>query len=150
MNDTRILGSVRFHCWLSTEESLGFWEASGVGVGVTEVDANGTVVWGPVYRCVYSSWSMLSSVPSEHSLTVDVDHMFRAGNHILFGVVMGSTRQRWRAKLHVDSADYPSGVVVPFKGLVGLPTTASMGGAWLRHETNDSRRIRNEDKDIPG
>lgn len=151
LNDTRMLGSVRFYCWLSSEESLSFWEASGVGVGVAEVNAKGTVVWGPVYRYVYSFWSMLSSVPSEYSLTVDVDHLFRAGNHILFGVVVGSTRQGWRAKVHVDSADYPSRVVVPFKGLVGLPTTASIGRAWLRHETTGrSGRICNEDKDIPG
>jgi len=151
LNDTRMLGTVRFHCWLSSEESLGFWEASGVGVGVAEVDAKGRVVWGPVYRYVYSFRSMLSSVPSEYPLTVDVDHVFRAGNHILFGLVIGSTRQGWRAKVHLDSADYPSRVVVPFEGFIGLPTTTSIDKARLRHETTgDSGQIYNEDKDILG
>lgn len=122
LSDTRIFGTVRFHCWLSSEESLSFWELSGVGVGVAEVDQRGAVVWGPVYGYVYSFGSMLSFVPSEHSIAVDVDHTLRAGNHILFGVVVGSTRQGWRAKVHLGSSSYPSGVMVPFQGMVGLPS----------------------------
>lgn len=113
-NYTRI-GRVTIYCWLSSEEWLWFWEASGVGVGVAEVDGKGNVVWGPSYHYKYSLGNMLSSAPSEHSLTVDVNHVFRPGNHVLFGVVIGSTRQGWTAKVCFGSVDYPSRAIVQFE-----------------------------------
>jgi hypothetical protein len=115
LNDTRISGRVTFRCWLSSDVHLWFWELSGVAVGVSEVDSTGRVVWGPKYVYQYSLGNKLSSAPEEHSLTVDVDHLFKAGNHILFGVVVGSTRQGWQAKVHFDSADFASRAVMPLE-----------------------------------
>jgi len=113
-NDTRMAGPVVFHCWLSSEDWLWFWELSGVGAGVAEVDSKGRVIWGPIYRYRYAIGNMLSSSPKEIELNVDVDHVFKAGNHILFGVVGGSTRQGWKARVHFGSTRFASRASVPF------------------------------------
>ncbi len=47
LNDVRMLGVAGFQVWLSGDLWLWPWELSGVGVGVAEVDENGTVLWGP-------------------------------------------------------------------------------------------------------
>jgi len=113
-NDTRVVGPAAFHCWLSSEDWLWFWELSGVGVGVAEVDNSGRVIWGPIYRYRYAIGNMLSSSPKELQLTVDMDHVFKAGNHILFGVVAGSTRQGWKARVHFGSTRFASRATLPF------------------------------------
>jgi len=113
-NDTRMFGPVVFRCWLSSEDWLWFWELSGVGVGVAEVDNKGQVVWGPIHQYKYAIGNMLGSSPKEVQLSVDVDHVFKAGNHILFGVVAGSTKQGWKARAHFGSTKFASHVVVPF------------------------------------
>jgi hypothetical protein len=113
-NDTRVVGPVAFRCWLSSEDWLWIWELSGVGVGVAEVDNKGQVIWGPIHRYKYAIGNMLGSSPKEIQLSVDVDHVFKAGNHILFGVVAGSTKQGWKARAHFGSTNFASHVVVPF------------------------------------
>ena len=118
----RMLGVAGFQVWLSGDLWLWPWELSGVGVGVAEVDENGTVLWGPKYRYQYSLRNILSSQPREYSLSVDVDHLFKARNHVLFGVVTGSTREGWRATAYFGSVDYASNVVAPLEG--GWPTAA--------------------------
>jgi hypothetical protein len=112
-SDTKISGRVSFHCWLSSDVWLWFWELSGIAVGVAEVDNAGKVIWGPKYIYQYSLGNKLSSAPKEYYMTVEVDHLFKAGNHILFGVVAGSTRQGWRAKMHFDCADFASRAITP-------------------------------------
>lgn len=139
-NDTRMLGTVRFQVWLSSDMWLWPWEFSGVGVGVAEVNENGKVLWGPKYHYQYSIGNMLSSQPKECSVTVDVDHVFKSGNHILFGVVTGSTRQGWRAKAHFGSVGYASCAVASLEG--GWPTTAEaeaydLGASYAR-KTQDA------------
>lgn len=106
-----IQGTVTFTVWLSSDDAPPSY--SGVGAGVTILDAMNQTVGGYVYAYSYASGPILTSTPTAHNFDVELNREVSAGQRLVFAVGVGSTTEGWRMKVFFDDAQHPSHAELP-------------------------------------
>lgn len=111
--DLHVLGEVTISCWMSSSEEVGFWDGSGYLMGLVELDANSEIVWPETLMeglgAEGGQGKLIAYDPTMYTITIqDVDHVFRAGNSIMFIVGAACTIQGWTASVYFDSIERAS------------------------------------------
>lgn len=114
-DDLHIVGDVVLKAWMSSTDDIGPWGSSGYVMGVSEIDEGRNVTWSE-YDYRYSILGKaISDIPTEYSITLNIDHVFKKGHKIGFGVGAGSTKKGWTVNVFFDSPDRNSRAIVPYE-----------------------------------
>jgi hypothetical protein len=109
--DYSLVGTVTVYVWLSGGDVN--TQISGYGVAVSDLDENGNFVGDPFYTYRYVDGKILSTEPTECSLSLTINHVFAKDHKLVFQVIVGSTTQGWMVDVYFDSPDRNSRAIIP-------------------------------------
>jgi len=114
-DDLHIVGDIVLKAWMSSTDDVGPWGSSGYIMGISEIDEGRNVTWSE-YDYRYSILGKaISDIPTEYNITLNIDHVFKKGHKIGFGVGAGSTKKGWTVNVFFDSPDRNSRAIVPYE-----------------------------------
>jgi hypothetical protein len=113
--DVHVQGTVNLRVYISSTYKLsGFFSGGGYGMGLVDIDQNNNEVRQFITQAPYTQGSNpFTSTPTQYSLSVNVDYVFKAGHSIGFAVGLGATSQGFAATVYFDSVNYNCGVTLP-------------------------------------
>ncbi len=130
-SDLHVKGTVNIQAYLSSTFSLtGFLTGGGYGFGVVDVDENNVEVTEFTTEANPTIGSNpFTQDPTQYSLSVNVDYVFRKGHAIGFAVGFGATVRGFEATVYFDSQSRNSGATLPVEETMTSQTfTAQSGG----------------------
>jgi len=116
--DITIQGNISITVWMSTPDPAPI--ASGYAFGLTEAADMSNPIGDQFYLDKYSTGSILTRSPTEHTLAFAVNRTFSKGHILAFFVIVGSTTKGWHYQAYFDSSNMDSFVQLP-TGSVPIP-----------------------------
>jgi hypothetical protein len=113
--DLHVKGTVSITAYISSTFKLtSLFSGGSYGFGVVDIDENNNevidfVTEGPIAI----ARNPFTKDPTQYSLTVPVDYVFKKGHSIGFAVGFGATVEDFEATIYFDSANTNSGVTLP-------------------------------------
>ncbi len=118
-SDLHVQGTVTMRVYISSTFKLsGLFSGGGYGMGLVDIDENNLEIKEFITEAPYTiGGNPFTSTPTQYSLSVNVDYVFKRGHSIGFAVGLGATVQGFSATVHFGSSDRNSGVTLPVEDL---------------------------------
>ena len=117
-------GSVAMHVWMSSNDSLGFFQGSEYFMGVADYSPLGSTQFQVLddYLSNPASGNIFSSAPTEYVANLTISqHQFQAGSMMVFFAGAGSNKQGYAFNVYFDNPTWLSRADIPANPTLTVP-----------------------------
>jgi hypothetical protein len=117
-------GNVAMHVWMSSNDTLGFFQGSEYYMGVADYSPSGSTQFQVLddYLGNLTSGNIFGTTPTEYNANLTItQHQFQAGSMMVFFAGAGSNKQGYTFNVYFDNPTWQSRADIPADPTLTVP-----------------------------